>query len=373
MKWLGGAPVFLLIAALAGCLDDGPPAVALQAGPDLDCLGGCNVSFRSPAAPAGGWLEVLVSWDGTRTADVNGTLTTPEGDVLDLERGFDSRRALVFGAQEGAYTLDLVGDGPFEVTSRLLPLREGPVMLPNVVTMVPKQVAFGPCDTVERNEQGAERCLRLGNAIGNTGAGPLEVRLSFPNAALTIAGKAVDLIGGDFLQRIHQRDGSVEEENVGNGDFHVSHAHFHYDGFAAFELFPVDEDGLRGALAATGHKSGFCFLDWGEMEETDAPDPQAGTRAEQDCLVPSANGITMGITSGWFDFYWAGLTDQYVEASGVADGLYELVSTGDPEDVLAEEAEHDNAASVLIRITGNQVEVLEERGYYHIPPGTNNL
>jgi hypothetical protein len=64
--------------------------------------------------------------------------------------------------------------------------------------------------------------------------------------------------------------------------------------------------------------------------------------------------------------------DQYVEASDVGDGLYELISIADPDDWLLELDETDNVASALIRIDGEQVRVLEERGWYRLPPGTAN-
>jgi hypothetical protein len=239
--------------------------------------------------------------------------------------------------------------------------------------MVPSQIGFGACDEVERVEQGAQRCLRLGNAIGNTGDGPLEVHLGWADAALALAGEAAGpLVDGIFFQRLHAWDGGAEDRPVGASDFHPAHAHWHYDGFAEFLLHEVDPDtGLRGAAAAAGKKSGFCFLDWGPMAENEAT-REAGGRAAQDCLIPMQEGWSMGISTGWFDFYWRELTDQYVEASDVGDGLYELISIADPDDWLLELDETDNVASALIRIDGEQVRVLEERGWYRLPPGTAN-
>ncbi len=346
------------------------------------------------AAATDGWLDIRVTWDGTKVADMNATLQGPDGSQWFGDRGFDATRIKVPQAKAGSYLLELGGTGNATVQA-FLDSVSGPKsadgrLLPNIVVLVPEQVAFGDCDSVERNEQGAKRCLRLGNAIGNTGDGPVEVFLNYDQAALALGSKLSNGVQGQFIQRIRDVDGVVTDTVVGHADFHeaTSHLHWHYDGFADFKLYQVDPvTGLRGTEAATGHKTGFCFLDWDPMQEQETSN-EAGGRAAQDCLVPglnaatsfgssnqldAADGWSMGISAGWFDFYWSRLTDQYVEASDVTDGLYELVSVADPEDWLEEVNEEDNAASVLIRINGDQVKVVERRGWYDLPEDTNNL
>lgn len=323
-----------------------------------------------------GWLDVRVGWDGTQTAGTAATLTGPSQQYKG-KRGFDATRVKANAASAGIYSLALDGAGRFTVTvftrSASAPKTAGAQRLPNIVVMVPSQIGFGACDEVEQVEQGARRCLRLGNAIGNTGDGPLEVHLGWADAALALAGEAAGpVVDGVFFQRLHGWDGSSEDRPVGASDFHPSHAHWHYDGFAEFHLFAVNPaTGLRGKAAALGKKSGFCFLDWGPMAENEAT-REAGGRAAQDCLIPAEAGWSMGISTGWFDFYWRELTDQYVEASAVGDGVYELVSVADPDDWLLELDETDNKASALIEIEGDHVRVIEERGWYRVPPGTPN-
>lgn len=365
----------------------GAPAVPVHAVP-VGWIGAAPGAFGGACAPcpgyelvldepAGdGWLDVRIAWDGTRTAGVAGWLELPNGTRVEPQRGFDAVRWKVPGAEAGVHRLHLAGDGGFTGRAALYAVSEpkgpGALRLPNIVAMVPEQVAFGSCDTVERYEQGAQRCLRLGNAIGNVGDGPVEVHLSYDEAALALAGEAAPL-DGNFSQRLYEWTGGKLDRPVGASDFHAAHAHWHYDGFARFLLHPVDpESGLRAEAAATGHKAGFCFLDWGRMQEEEAEE-EAGGRAEQDCLLPGSEGWSMGISAGHFDFYWSGLTDQYLEASGVGDGLFELVAVADFDDWLVESDESDNRASVLLRIEGDDVQVLERRGWYEIPEGTSNL
>ncbi len=369
------AALVSLLAVGAGCVENGPEQLAnmdLSRGSigtvDGPCPGLCTFDFVLESQP---WTEVLATWNGSQTAGFKGELLGPNGTNWTLQRGFDAVRVVLDDAPAGAYQLILEGKG--NLTTRVGPLvtEPGQILLPNVVTMIPAQIGFGPCDSVEQDEQGAKRCLRLGNGVGNAGHGPLEVALSAAEGALTLAGEAVDLIQGSFVQHIYNADGTYTARPVGAADFHRSHGHFHYDSFARFRLYPV-EDGLRGEVAAAGHKSGFCLLDWGRMQEPEVP-RESGGRADQACLLPNAKGWSMGVSAGWFDFYWSDLTDQYIEASGVEDGVYELVSIADPDGWLEESNEADNAASALIRIEGDVVEVLEERGFYRMPPDTARL
>ncbi len=327
---------------------------------DVECPGTCPLDIPWPDLADEQWLEVLVRWDGTQMANV-----TLQAEGATVQRGFDSARVL---ATEAPVTI--LADGPVQGRIAILgpdvPTLAGNHMLPNIVTYAPEQIGLGPCDSVERSEQGAQRCLRLGNAIGNTGDGALQAVLSHADGALTAAGL------GAFDQRIHLRDGGYEDHEVGNADIHVAHGHFHYDGFAQFSLYQwAPETGLRGELAAEHKKSGFCFLDWGPMDDPDRRPQQ--DRVTTDCLVPGVSGWSMGVTAGWFDFYWAGLTDQYVDIADVPDGFYELVSVADWNDSLIETDEEDNAASAIIEIAGDTISVLETRAFYTLPEDTRQL
>ncbi len=323
------------------------------------CGGQCALPVDWPPLQAQQWYELVVRWDGTQVPGV---------DIVggEVQRGFDSARVVT--AQTN---LTIQGAGAVWGRATILGpdvlSLAGDERLPNIVTYAPVQIAFGGCDEHERIEQGATRCLRLGNAIGNTGDGPLQAVLPWDDGLLSPTG-----IGG-FDQRILLRSGGHSDHQVGNADFHVSHAHFHYDGFARFSLYEWDEGtGLRGELAAQHKKSGFCFLDWGRMEDPDRA-PQEHDYADDECLIPGSQGWTMGVTAGWFDFYWAGLTDQYIDVADVPDGTYELVSTADWNDSLREVDEDDNQASAIISLQGDRVEVLQVRSFYHLPDDTNQL
>lgn len=325
----------------------------------------CRFRFDNRFVGDDSWIEARVAWDGTAVAALNLTLAGPHGDVPG-QVGFDAARSLAWSPVAGEWEVRVRGAGAFTGWVQTFTSGgwrgDGATLLPNLVTLVPEEVALSGCLPEEQAEQGARRCLRLGNAIGNVGDGPLQVVLSIPDGGLAVAGQ------GHFVQRIFMADGTHRDEVVMGAQFHPTHGHFHYRGVAEFTLYEYDEQtGLRGDAVAATKKSGFCLLDIGQMRGPDVPTEEGGRYAEQDCLVPlSTDGWTMGVSRGWYDYYTAGLADQYVDVASVPDGVYELVSVADAPQSLAESDETDNAASVIVRLADDHVDVLGSRGFYRL-------
>jgi len=76
-----------------------------------------------------------------------------------------------------------------------------------------------------------------------------------------------------------------------------------------------------------------------------------------DCLSPvskdAANSyFAQGITKGWRDIYEWYLPHQYIEVSGVPDGIYILETIADPENEIEEEDKTNNCVSIYIRLSG---------------------
>ncbi|MCA1811879.1 MAG: hypothetical protein LC623_07715, partial [Halobacteriales archaeon] len=314
------------------------------------------------------WLELRVSWNGTRSAGVMPHLVPPAGNATLPQRGFDDWRIQSFFPMAGEYSLDLEGSGAYTLEVRFLSLGErrgtGPEVLPNLVTMVPLDIHVGPCDAVESGEQGAQRCLRLSNGIANTGDGPVEVHLALDRAATALVAQLSAVGEGRFVQWVYNEDGTHTERDAGPAAFHITHKHWHYAGLAHFQLFRYDPaTGLRGAEVTSHHKQGFCFLDWGKMDAHDV-DPSGGSNAQQNCQIPGDTGWSMGISRGYYDYYESLLTDEYVDVGDVPDGTYELVSTADGKQSLMELDPTDNSASIVLELHGDSVKLLEERGHY---------
>jgi len=111
-------------------------------------------------------------------------------------------------------------------------------------------------------------------------------------------------------------------KNVGNQDFYVGappsdpadanevweydecHGHWHYEGYAEYVLF--DQDGNQLPL---GFKNGFCLIDI---------ECSGGGNATYTC-------DNQGISAGCGDIYGSGLDCQWIDVTGLPDGIYKLM------------------------------------------------
>ena len=82
------------------------------------------------------------------------------------------------------------------------------------------------------------------------------------------------------------------------------HNHWHYKGYAKYDLFTLD-----GQLLPIGFKNGFCVMD---LECSDGGTFQYGCS-------------NMGISAHCGDIYGAGLSCQWIDVTGIPDGVYHLV------------------------------------------------
>jgi hypothetical protein len=209
---------------------------------------------------------------------------------------------------------------------------------------------------------GAAKCLRLTSGPINVGSGPFDILFDFVSG---LAGGTVDpvTLQGPARQVIHYADGSTSERAAGTFSWHKTHAHFHTDQIHTYELFKVDNP-ASGAIhpAGAGTKSGFCpadqlFGDWDHF--TQLPD---GTFGEGDsaggsCFSPE--GGQLGLSVGWGDIYRWQRPGQYVDFGGQTDGLYIVRTTADKYNKILEENETDNTSYAYIKVTGEDVTILE--------------
>jgi hypothetical protein len=202
------------------------------------------------------------------------------------------------------------------------------------------------------------RCLRFSNAVGNAGAGPLEVRLS-PEAG---AG-ALATTGGSFVQRVYRGDGSWRDAAAGAAEFHAAHGHWHNAAANAYALYRYDEaTGARGDPVGAGRKAGICFIDIGVVA-LDAPHVWAPRyESAAPCFSPHDEAAWfMGIQPGWYDMYPSGLEDQYVELGDAPDGSYLVCARVNQDGALLESDPGNNEACTPFRLKGDAVEALAPR------------
>jgi hypothetical protein len=194
--------------------------------------------------------------------------------------------------------------------------------------------------------------------IANVWDGPFELRYR-------MEGLATDQ---QLRQRIYASNGTFEDMTVDSYEFHPAHAHFHYKNFGQAFLYRPRPDGTLEKVRQS-RKNGFCMID---VEDTrfgldDSGQPYKG-EAPRTYLFPRCNaptehdqfGTSMvnGISVGWADVYNWFLADQYIEISGVPDGVYVLETVANPAGTVHETTQADNTARVTIRLRGDTVDLV---------------
>jgi hypothetical protein len=338
--------------------------------------GGVQVALRWEGF--GNNVKLYVYHDGARVAASEGIVATAQSLLIpSAENGsyqvyaaYDFEMPLAFGMVPNERI-------PFEALAEVeyLPKAQ-PVrtLLPDLAARPQRNVTFetpppiffeagvpsGSCFESERTEEGAQLCLRFDQVLANTGEGALELRFLLPPAE-PAAGQT-----GQIEQVVYRSDGSTTTRSGGTWEFHATHAHFHYTGFALSRLWTVDANGKRGAsavrsrrhklgaagtVAGTGRKVSFCVVDieldaWGR--KGDAP----RTYSAPTCLVPQPEGyLLQGLSAGWADVYDWFLPDQYLDVYGLPDGLYLLETVADPDNTILESDETNNCGAVYVRLS----------------------
>ncbi len=375
----------------------------------LFCLGAPPVSctesncerraFQVSEAAKGWVLEVSIRWPTDYSSWLLLHVEDADGNVVATGQhsGYSSsvgRVALLADPAPGSYEAVVVaayGTTSYEGVVQLEPPRatdEVRDLLPDLVTLAPTDLrieipdsggvgvfmivppevrrlseAFGArgCGLEEHLDHGHLRCLRFSNSVGNIGQGPLEIRLP-------VAAEAQE---GRFVQRVYATDGSVRDVDGGAAEFHPYHAHWHNAAANRYAVFRYDQaTATRGEEVGVGTKAGVCLANVG-LVDLGLPYTQAPRWNGTECFAPVAedNDWAMGLASNWYDEYPWVLSDQYVDVTGVEDGVYALCSIVNQDGTLVESDAGNNEACAVFRLTGDAVEVLSEEPYHKEAPG----
>jgi hypothetical protein len=196
-------------------------------------------------------------------------------------------------------------------------------------------------DWLEIREHGKNKfALRIGNTIGNLGAGPLEL-VSGPATPACEAQGQYD--GGEDLeavQNVYEDDGDgVFERNddvpepqlVSCFEFHPKHDHWHLQDFSQFALTDLEGDPVPGV--APSQKIGFCLTDFGGVPFPGLPGTPSSPYYNGNCGQgnPSTGPEEMGISVGYGDLYTKETPGQRLNVTGIGGGNYCLASTANPD------------------------------------------
>jgi hypothetical protein len=122
------------------------------------------------------------------------------------------------------------------------------------------------------------------------------------------------------------------------------HDHWHLRLGASYVL---TGDGTSSPRAVT--KAGFCFFDSSPASSFRGVLPSPAFDRDA-CASPDTSLLRMGLSTGWADPYVWTLEDQFVEVTGLPDGVYRLWAEADPDRWLRESIEGNNATWVDVRL-----------------------
>ncbi|MDQ2684029.1 MAG: lysyl oxidase family protein [Chloroflexota bacterium] len=210
------------------------------------------------------------------------------------------------------------------------PVLAGPPLYPDLVTMPPSGLYF------EVSSSG-RYLLRFDNTAANLG-GRLEI--------------SVDSIGSKTIYQ------NVYDQNVGGNRvvrqqvhsdliYHPQHNHFHFSGFAQYELLRRDSAGFYNVTARAGSKTSFCILDSIRVSGIGPTWPS----------YTSCGATFQGMSAGWGDTYIAALFDQWIDVgtAPLADGQYAIRSTADPDNRLMETNDFNNVGMRYFTIVNGRI------------------
>jgi len=122
------------------------------------------------------------------------------------------------------------------------------------------------------------------------------------------------------------------------------HGHYHFNAYAQYRVYDV----TNGVLLPIGAKTGFCVMDTQVYDARLAPDGCRGY-----------NCMNQGITDGCGDIYSSSLQCQWVDVTGVPDGIYDITVTTNPDGEIDELNLDNNSTTVRIEMVGDTLTVLD--------------
>ena len=178
--------------------------------------------------------------------------------------------------------------------------------------------------------------------------------LRFANTAVNLGGRLEIAVGNgtrDLYQNVYDQyvgGNRVIHQKVGADlIYHPQHNHFHFEGFAKYELLKKDSSGYYRATSRTGSKTTYCILDTLRVG-TDGP-----TKRKYD----GCGATVQGLSAGWGDTYIASLYGQWIDLGSktLSDGFYAIRSTADPDNKLMELNDFNNVGIAYFTIQNGRL------------------
>ncbi|HKG26063.1 MAG TPA: lysyl oxidase family protein, partial [Thermomicrobiales bacterium] len=239
-----------------------------------------------------------------------------------------------------ALALSLVG--PWLVSRQAV---AGSPLYPDLRTLKPTGLYF-------EHAGNGHYLLRFNNTVGNYG-GRLEISV---DGERNIYQNVYDQkVGGNRV--IHQR---VASDLI----YHPAHNHFHFQGFARYDLLQRNSVGHYKFLRR-GSKTTFCILDYVRLTTSGPASPQYTT----------CGATFQGLSAGWGDTYYSALAGQAIDLgqSPLPDGNFAVSSTADPDNRLMETDNDNNVGVTYFTVRDGEISVTGTPPLCTVDPDTGQV
>jgi hypothetical protein len=197
------------------------------------------------------------------------------------------------------------------------------------------------------NPSNGRKLVRFTNSVWNSGPGWFEL-LGRPNPE-------DDSI--HVYQQVYADDDTpMEVVEIGMFIFHEQHDHWHLDDFALYEVRSLNIDSSFNNVVAGGNKLSYCLIDISRID-FDPPGREYPQRRQYSTCL----GDKQGLSPGWIDVYEHHLPGQWVDVTGLPDGIYALVTTANPDGVVKEADTHNNSGVTFFELKGKSLQVFESQ------------
>jgi hypothetical protein len=197
-----------------------------------------------------------------------------------------------------------------------------------------------PYDIHAERTPGGRVLLHATNAIKSRGRGPVELRGRRSGRREMRVRQHIYRVGGPAIN-VRTRGELYFYFIPGQGRY------WKFASAARFEIWSLDQRGLRKRLVRTGPKLHYCFRDF---ERTDPSPRTPRSRVYPGCNQSSRKrAVTLGTSVGWSDIYPSTYHENWIDVTGLR-GCFAFVHRADPRNHIYESHEGNNDAQRVIRL-----------------------
>ncbi len=190
------------------------------------------------------------------------------------------------------------------------------------------------------------KVLRTTSSINSVGDGPIEIVGHKYAPLLMHARQRIYKVGGG--SELFKTPAIIRFKQIpGQGGY------WKLRDAARLELWSVNAAGTQLKLLRTSPKQHYCLRDL-KLTRPNLPHSPAGAVYPGCNQDPGKHMVTLGTSIGWSDIYPFSYYEQYIDVTGLR-GRFALVHIVDPENVLFESDETNNASRRFVELPSGRI------------------